>query len=80
MFLQGDLMQAVEHSTIQELLTLSQDPKNILYAYKEIRQEVSFLASLNSPFLTGKPDCTHGRATVYMAVPAYLCIYVFVSF
>ncbi len=53
-FLQGELLVEVEHSTIQELLNISQDPKNILFAYKEIRQEVSFLASVNSPFLTGK--------------------------
>ena len=53
-FLQENVADAVEHSTIQELLVLSREPKHILFGYKEIRQEVSFLASLNSPFLTGK--------------------------
>ena len=53
-FLQDDVASAVEHSTIQELLALSREPKHILFAYREIRQEVSFLVSLNSPFLTGE--------------------------
>ena len=52
-FLQ-DISAIMEHSTIPELLALSQEPRHLLFAYKEIRQEVSFLSALNNPFLTGK--------------------------
>lgn len=39
-------------ASISELLELSKEPKHLLYAYREIRQEVSFLSNLNHPNLT----------------------------
>ncbi len=42
----------IERSTIGELLELSQQPKHLLYAYREIRQEVAFLSVLEHPNLT----------------------------
>ena len=45
-------MDSLEHHSIAELLLFSKEPKHLLHAYKEIRQEVSFLAALNNPFLT----------------------------
>ena len=42
----------MEHSTIAQLLEFSKQPKHLLYAYREIRQEVAFLATLNHPNLT----------------------------
>ena len=53
-FLQDNVASVVEHFTIQELLVLSREPKHILFGYEQMRQEVSFLTSLSSPFLTGK--------------------------
>ena len=40
------------HSTIAELLNVSLEPRNLLHAYREIRQEVAILANLNHPNLT----------------------------
>lgn len=45
-------MDNLESHSISELLQLSKHPKHLLHAYREIRQEVSFLATLNNPFLT----------------------------
>ena len=45
-------MDSVDNHSIPELLQLSKHSKHLLHAYKEIRQEVSFLATLNNPFLT----------------------------
>ena len=45
-------MDNLDNHSISELLLLSKQPKHLLHAYKEIRQEVSFLATLNNPFLT----------------------------
>lgn len=42
----------VDQYSISELLHLSQQPKHLLYAYREIRQEVAFLATLKHPNLT----------------------------
>lgn len=39
-------------SSISELLELSRQPKHLLHAYKEIRQEVSFLSNLDHKNLT----------------------------
>jgi hypothetical protein len=36
-----------EHKDVNDLLEQSKKPKNLLYAYREIRQEVSFLSNLN---------------------------------
>lgn len=38
--------------SISELLELSMDPRNMLYAYRDIRQEVSFLSNLDHQHLT----------------------------
>ena len=35
--------------SVKEKLGLSKEPENFFYAYKEIRQEMSFLSSLNHP-------------------------------
>ena len=40
------------HNTIAELLDVSLSPRNLLHAYREIRQEVAILANLNHPNLT----------------------------
>ena len=40
------------HNTIAELLDISLSPRNLLHAYREIRQEVAILANLNHPNLT----------------------------
>ena len=45
-------MDRLENHSISELLVLSKQPKHLLHAYREIRQEVSFLSTLNNPFLT----------------------------
>jgi hypothetical protein len=45
-------MDRLESCSISELLQFSKQSKHLLYAYREIRQEVSFLATLNNPFLT----------------------------
>ena len=39
-------------STIAELLNVSLKPRNLLHAYREIRQEVAILANLTHPNLT----------------------------
>lgn len=41
----------VERKKTEELLEISRKPKNLVHAYKEIRQEVSFLSTLENPFL-----------------------------
>ena len=51
MFLQ-EIEGLVEQSSIAELLERSKQPRHILYAYKEIRQEVAFLSTLDHPNLT----------------------------
>ena len=45
-------LENLDNHSISELLLISKQPKHLLYAYREIRQEVSFLATLNNPFLT----------------------------
>ena len=40
-------MDNLDNHSISELLLLSKQSKHLLHAYKEIRQEVSFLATLN---------------------------------
>ena len=42
----------VGQSTIAELLNVSLNPRNLLHAYQEIRQEIAILANLNHPNLT----------------------------
>ena len=51
MFLKGT-KKIMGSTSIRDLLELSQDPKHLIYAYKQIRQEVSFLANLSHPNLT----------------------------
>lgn len=48
----SDIQQHSLNSSISELLELSKQPKHLLYAYKEIRQEVSFLSNLEHHNLT----------------------------
>ena len=45
-------MDSLDNHSISELLGFSKQVKHLLHAYREIRQEVSFLATLNNPFLT----------------------------
>ena len=58
-------MDNLENHSISELLLLSKRGKHLLSAYKEIRQEVSFLATLNNPFLT---ELCGVRTTPYMCL------------
>ena len=58
-------MDNVENYSISELLSLSKHPRHLLHAYREIRQEVSFLATLNNPFLT---ELCGVRTTPYMCL------------
>ena len=44
-------MDNLRNRTTKELLSISRDPKRIAHAYREIRQEVSFLSTLENPFL-----------------------------
>ena len=44
-------MDNLRNRTTKELLSISSDPKRIAHAYREIRQEVSFLSTLENPFL-----------------------------
>ncbi len=55
----------VERSTIAELLEISKKPKHLLYAYKEIRQEVAFLSVLEHPNLT---ELCGVRTSPYMSL------------
>ena len=41
----------MDRKSTDELLESSRNPKNLVHAYKEIRQEVSFLSTLENPFL-----------------------------
>lgn len=58
-------MDSLENHSISELLALSKQDRHLLHAYKEIRQEVSFLATLNNPFLT---ELCGVRMTPYMCL------------
>ena len=42
----------MEQCTIAELLDMSKQHRHLMYAYREIRQEVAFLSALNHPHLT----------------------------
>lgn len=48
----SDIEGLLDQSTIAELLDLSKQPKHLLYAYREIRQEVAFLSTLEHANLT----------------------------
>ncbi len=50
-FFLEDISHLLEVSTISELLEKSKEPHHLLYAYREIRQEVSFLSNLAHPNL-----------------------------
>ena len=58
-------MDSLENHSISEFLLLSKQPKHLLHAYREIRQEVSFLATLKNPFLT---ELCGVRTTPYMCL------------
>ena len=44
--------QLLETKSIRDILKESREPSHLLYAYHQIRQEVSFLSNLNHPNLT----------------------------
>ena len=44
--------ELLETRSIRDVLKESREPRNLLYAYHQIRQEVSFLSNLNHPNLT----------------------------
>ena len=48
----SDIEGLLDQSTIAELLDLSKQPKHLLYSYREIRQEVAFLSTLEHANLT----------------------------
>ena len=48
----SDIEGLLDQSTIAELLDYSKQPKHLLYAYREIRQEVAFLSTLEHANLT----------------------------
>ena len=41
-----------DNTSITKLLEVSKEPKHLIFAYKQIRQEVSFLSNLSHPNLT----------------------------
>ena len=47
-----DISQHLDNTSISELLEMSKEPQHLLYAYREIRQEVSFLSNLDHHNLT----------------------------
>ena len=47
-----DIKSLYDKTSTSELLNLSKEPKHLLYAYKQIRQEVSFLSNLHHRNLT----------------------------
>lgn len=47
-----DISAHLDSATISELLEMSKQPKHLLFAYREIRQEVSFLSNLEHQNLT----------------------------